>query len=56
MPYNEWGDQDPKYEALKAYYEASISDDEWSRVRLAEAAENLRAIEEAESWNNMGGS
>ena len=56
MPYNEWGDQDPKYEALKAYYEASTSSDEWSGVRLAEASERLKEIEEAESWNNMGGS
>ena len=30
MPYNEWGDEDLKYEALKAYYEAKIIGDDLS--------------------------
>ena len=53
MPYNEWGDQDPKYEALKAYYESTQCGDTLSAY---EASERLKEIEEAESWNNMGGS
>ena len=53
MPYNEWGDEDPKYEALKAYYEATRCGDTLSAY---EASKKLEEIKEAESWNNMGGS
>ena len=50
MPYNEWGDENPKYEALKEMYEASKSSDEWSNYRYHSAKETYERITESESY------
>ena len=50
MPYNEWGDENPKYEALKEMYEASKSFDEWSYQRYQSAKEDYERIIEGESY------
>ena len=50
MPYNEWGDENPKYEALKEMYEASTSGDEWSGVRYESAREQYEELNIGDSY------
>lgn len=48
MPYNEWGDIDPKKEAYKAYFNSMYDD-----LSRYEALKRIEEIEDAESWNSM---
>lgn len=50
MPYNEWGDETPKYEALKEMYEASRSGDEWAGVRYESARERYEELNIGDSY------
>ena len=50
MPYNEWRDENPKYEALKEIYEASKSDDEWAGVRYESARERYEELNIGDSY------
>lgn len=54
MPYNEWGDEDPKQQALEAFYRAANSYDEWKYVNMEDAHNRYEAIKESESY--QGGS
>lgn len=50
MPYNEWGDENPKDEVLKEMYEALTSGDEWSGVRYESAREKYEELNIADSY------
>ena len=50
MPYNEWGDQDPKLQALEDFYRAANSYDEWKYANMEDARDRYKAIKEAESY------
>lgn len=48
MPYDEWGDRDPKREAYKAYFNSRYDD-----LSHYEALKRIEKIEEQESWDSM---
>lgn len=50
MPYNEWGDENPKQQALEDFYRAANSYDEQRYVNMEAARERYEAIKEAESY------
>lgn len=50
MPYNEWGDIDPKQQALEDFYRAANSNDEWKYENMENALERYEEIKEAESY------
>ena len=50
MPYNEWGDIDPKMEALEEFYIAANSNDECKYINIQNAREKYEALKEAESY------
>ena len=50
MPYNEWRDENPKYEALKEIYEVSKSGDEWAGVRYESARERYKELNIGDSY------
>ena len=54
MAYNEWGDQDPKQQALDDFYRAANSNDEWKYVNMEDARNRYETIKEVESY--QGGS
>lgn len=54
MPYNEWGDQDPKEELLKDMYRAISSGGEYAYVDYMEAKEKYDELTEYEGM--QGGS
>lgn len=50
MNYNEWGDQDPKQQALEDFYQDANSNDEWKYINMEDACNRYEAIKEAESY------
>lgn len=54
MPYNEWGDQNPKEELLKDMYRAISSGREYAYVDYMEAKEKYDALTEYDGM--QGGS
>lgn len=50
MLYNEWGDENPKYEALKEMYDTLKSGDEWAGVRYESARERYEELNIGDSY------
>lgn len=50
MLYNEWGDENPTYEALKEMYDALKSSDEWAGVRYESARERYEELNIGDSY------